>query len=49
MPPTGAKLRWLLASISSAIYAIEHMGDRSPIPLAELKELKAILEEMLSE
>lgn len=49
MPPSGDKLRWLIASIRSAIYAIEILGDRSPIPVAELKEIKAILEEMLSE
>ena len=49
MPPTGDKLRWLIASVRSAIYCIEIMGDRSPIPVAELKEIKAVLEEMLSE
>ncbi len=46
---SGDRIRWLLASVRSAIYAIEIMGDRSPISVADLKEIKAALEEMLHE
>jgi hypothetical protein len=46
---SGDKIRYLLAIVRSAIYCIEIMGDNSPISVADLKEIKAALEEMLSE